>query len=77
MTTAATCPKCGSSDFRYSQRRLKDGLLRMLFSSAFRCHSCGHRHFRVSGASLAVAVTVLLFVAFLIGIGRIYWTYYA
>ena len=76
MTMATTCPKCGSSAFRYSHRRLQDGLLRMLFCQAFRCHSCGHRQFRISGTSLAVAVAVPLFVAFLIGMGRIIWTHY-
>jgi C4-type Zn-finger protein len=76
MATSTLCPKCGSSAVRLSRRRLKDGVLHLLFYSALRCHACGHRYFRISGASLAIPIAVLLLLAFLIGIGEIVWMHY-
>jgi len=39
------CPKCGSSDVRYSYTQTKwDLIMDLLFSmDAFRCRSCRHR----------------------------------
>jgi len=76
MVAAATCSKCGSTALRYSQRRRKDGLLRLLFCSAFRCHACGRRHHRINFFAVAAAAAVLLLLAFFLGVGEIIWTYY-
>jgi hypothetical protein len=55
----------------YSHRRRKDGLLRLLFGSAYRCYACGHRHHRINPVALAKTAAVLLLLALFVGVGEI------
>lgn len=75
MSAHMDCPKCGSAAVFHSRRRRADGLLRPLLFSAFRCHACGHRHFRIN--VVAVAAAVLLISAMFIGVGEVIWTRHA
>ncbi len=76
MVASTACPNCDSSSVRYSHRRLKDGLLRVLFFSAFRCHACGHRHYRFNFLGVALAVAVLLVIALFVGVVHLMSRYY-
>ncbi len=76
MATALSCPKCDSHAVRYSRRHIRDGPLRMLFCSAFRCNACGHRYFRFNAVSLAVVAALLLLLAILVVIGQMVLTHY-
>lgn len=82
MATSSTCPKCGSSAVFHSRHRRKDGLRRLLFYSALRCHACGHRYFSInfiSPTAIAVALLALavLIPAAFIGLGNVSWLHHA
>lgn len=70
MATSTACPKCDSSVVRYSRRRRKDGLLRLLFYSAFRCELCGHRHYRFKLLAVAGTVAVVLLITSFFGVAN-------
>lgn len=71
MTSSTNCPQCGGGALYYSRRRRKDGLLRLMFGSAYRCHACGHRHYRINPVAVATTAAVLLLVALFVGVGEI------
>jgi len=68
MGASATCLKCGTSSFRHSRWRRRDGALKRLFYSAVRCQACGHRRYRFSLWGLTVALFVILLVAIVVGV---------
>lgn len=68
MVTPITCSKCGSTSLRHSRWQPRDGLRRWLFYSAVRCQGCQQRQFRFSPWGAAVTVTVVLLVAFVVGV---------
>ena len=72
-----TCPGCGSGALFHSRRRRKDGLLRLLFFSAFRCHACGRRHFRIDLVAVAAAAAVVLTAGAFVGVGEVVLTHHA
>ena len=79
---SSACPKCGSSAVFHSRHRQKDGLRRLLFYSALRCHACGHRYFSVNFLSPAVIAVALvaaavLIPAALIGLRKATWLHQA
>jgi uncharacterized protein (DUF983 family) len=77
MSASMNCPRCGSKAIFHSRWRRGDGLLRPLLFAAFRCHACGHRHFRIDAVAVAVVAAVLLTSAMLIGVGEVVWTRHA
>jgi uncharacterized protein (DUF983 family) len=68
MGASATCTKCGTSSFRHSRWRRKDGAFKRLFFSAVRCQACGQRRYRFSLWGIAVALFVILLAAFVVGV---------
>lgn len=65
MATSTACTNCDSSVIRYSRWRRKDGVLRLLLYSAYRCEACGHRHHRFNVVGVVgTAVVVLLVTGF-------------
>jgi uncharacterized protein (DUF983 family) len=68
MSASATCLKCGTSSFRHSRWRRRDGAFKRLFYSAVRCQACGYRRYRISLWGLAVAFFVILLTAFVVGV---------
>lgn len=80
MAMSSTCPKCGSNAVFHSRHRRKDGLRRLLFYSALRCHACGHRYFYINFMSPTVIAVALLALALLIPaaiIGKDTWLHHA
>jgi hypothetical protein len=67
-SVSAACPGCGSAAVRPSHWRPQDGMLRLLFCSAVRCHSCGRRQFHFSPWGVAATVAVVLLIVFLVGV---------
>ena len=72
-----TCPGCGSGALFHSRRRRKDGVLRLLFFSAFRCHACGQRHFRIDLVAVTAAAVIVLTSVALVGVGEVVLTQHA
>jgi DNA-directed RNA polymerase subunit RPC12/RpoP len=68
MSASASCLKCGTSSFRHSRWRRKDGALKRLIYSAVRCQACGHRRYHLNLWGLAVAVFAILLTAFVVGV---------
>ena len=77
MDATMTCPGCGSGALFCSRRRRKDGVLRLLFFSAFRCHTCGQRHFRIDLVAVAAVAAVVLTAGAFVGVGELVATHRA
>ena len=68
MGASTTCLKCGTSSFRHSRWRRKDGAFKRLVYSAVRCQACGYRRYRFSLWGMAVTLFVILLTVFVVGV---------
>lgn len=61
-----SCPRCGDRKIRRSSKKIKDGLLNILFCKFYRCHECRYR-FRIMNPIRMVFFTgiILLFIPIL------------
>jgi predicted RNA-binding Zn-ribbon protein involved in translation (DUF1610 family) len=68
MAASTACPNCGSETVRHSQWRRKDGVLRLLFFSTWRCQTCRHRSHRVSLWGAAAILGAVLVMSSCVGV---------
>lgn len=68
--TTTPCPRCGRLEARLSSKKLKDGLLKILFCNFYRCYECRYRFWITSPTRIFLFIGLLLV---LIPMGGVIW----
>lgn len=66
--SAPPCPRCGSVDTHLSLKKLRDGLLKIVFCKFYRCHECRYRFWIIGRTRMYLFIGMLMVMLPIVGV---------